>query len=376
MNEVYITRAAKFLPNAPVNNDEMEDVLGAINGTPSAARNYVLYLNGIKSRHYVRNKQGEVTYNNAQITAEAIKGLTDEHFTLQDIELLCCGTATPDLLVPSHASMVHGVLKSRPIEIISTTGVCCSGMQAYKYGYLSVKSGNTANAVCTGSETPSFTLAAHHFEKEMEARGVAKDQALPFEKEFLRWMLSDGAGAWLVESRPRGPVSLKVEWIDSISFANELDVCMYFGIRKDADRADLHWRSYDGATAMKESILSLQQDVRLLKKFVIKYAVKSLKTTTEKMKLDLAEIDYFLPHLSSESFRKELAEEMNKQGLGVPAEKWFTNLDHVGNVGAAAGFLAVEELVKSKSLQKGQKIYLVVPESGRFTYMGTLLTVC
>ena len=28
--------------------------------------------------------------------------------------------------------------------------------------------------------------------------------AIDFDAEFLRWMLSDGAGAWLLESRPRG----------------------------------------------------------------------------------------------------------------------------------------------------------------------------
>jgi 3-oxoacyl-[acyl-carrier-protein] synthase-3 len=250
-------------------------------------------------------------------------------------------------------------------------------MQAYKYGFLSVKSGNTNNAVCTGSETPSFTNSARHFEKEMEALEAAKEQAvLPFEREFLRWMLSDGAGAWLIERKSRAPISLRVEWIDSVSFANELDVCMYSGWQKDADEIAQHWRSLDYETAQRQSILTLRQDVRLLKKCVIKYAVKSLKTTAEKMNLDVAKVDYFLPHLSSESFRKQTQEEMEREGVGIPADRWFTNLDHVGNVGAASAYLALEELVSSRKLKKGQSIYLVVPESGRFTYMSTLLTVC
>ena len=34
---VYISKAAKFMPNNPVNNDEMEDYLGMIDGKPSKA---------------------------------------------------------------------------------------------------------------------------------------------------------------------------------------------------------------------------------------------------------------------------------------------------------------------------------------------------
>lgn len=143
MEDVYITRIAKYLPNDPVANEEMEGILGMVNGEPSRARPLVLVQNGIDTRYYVHNKHGEATHNNAQLAVAAIKNLTDDEFTLNDIELLCCGTTTPDQLVPSHASMVHGVLNNRPMEIVSPHGVCCSGMQAYKYGFLSVKAGNT-----------------------------------------------------------------------------------------------------------------------------------------------------------------------------------------------------------------------------------------
>src|SRR5437016_14659025 len=119
MEDVYITRIAKSLPNEPVSNDEMEGILGMINGEPSRARQLVLVQNGIDTRYYVHNKRGEPTHNNAELTAEAVKGLTDEEVTLNDVELLCCGTTTPDQLMPSHAAMVHGALNNRPMEIVS-----------------------------------------------------------------------------------------------------------------------------------------------------------------------------------------------------------------------------------------------------------------
>lgn len=377
MNDVYITRVAKYLPNSPVSNDEMECILGMVNGHSSRARKLVLRQNGIKTRYYALDKQGRITHNNAQLTAEAIRKLADEHFTLQDVELLCCGTTSPDQLVPSHASMVHGLLKNRPLEISSPAGVCCSGMQAFKYGYMSVGSGNTSNAICTGSETASFALRAHKFAKEMEALEAAEQRpVLSFEKEFLRWMLSDGAGAVLMENQPRAPLSLKVEWVESLSFASELDVCMYAGCERQSDGTVRSFHTFDFETVGKNSMTTLQQDVNLLNENIIKYAVKAALIVSKKRNIHPREVDYIVPHLSSGHFRSSLAKEMDKYDLVTSPEKWFTNLDRVGNVGAASIYLALEELFNSQRLEKGQRVWLFVPESGRFMYVQALLTVC
>ena len=56
-------------------------------------------------------------------------------------------------------------------------------------------------------------------------------------------------------------------------------------------------------------------------------------------------------------------------GLHIPYEKWFANLDTIGNVGAGSVYLMVDELFQSGKLKKGEKILLLVPESSRFSYM-------
>ncbi len=377
MNEVFITRIAKFLPNDPVANAEMEDILGMVNDRPSRTRSIVLRQSGIKTRHYAIDKNRTITHNNAQLTARAIQSLADEHFSIDDIELLCCGTATPDQMIPSHASMVHGVLKNRPLEINSPSGVCCSGMQAYKYGYLSVRAGETKNAVCTGSETASFSSSAHKFVAVSEASQSSREPTpLAFERDFLRWMLSDGAGALLMENRPRGPISLRIEWVDSMSFANELAVCMFGGCARQDDGTVRSFHTYDYETVRERALTTLQQDVRLLNDNIIAYAVQSLEIASERRGCSPKDVDYFLPHLSSEYFRKPLAEQMERAGIGLPQERWFTNLTRVGNVGSASAYLALEDLFHSGRLEQGQRIWLAVPESGRFMYMNALMTVC
>ena len=96
MNKVYITKSAKFLPNEAVDNDQMEAKLGKIDNKESKARRIVLRNNGIEQRYYAIDSNGYVTHNNSDLTFESIKGLCDNQFTLRDIEVLSCGTSTPD----------------------------------------------------------------------------------------------------------------------------------------------------------------------------------------------------------------------------------------------------------------------------------------
>src|SRR3546814_13460221 len=120
-DQAYITRMASVLPNAPVDNAGMEAVLGQVGGRPSRAHAIVLRSNGIQSRHYVFDPQtGLQTHSNAQLTAEAVRGLVCDGFKLDDIELLVCGTSTPDQIAPNHAVMVHGELGTHPCEVVAT----------------------------------------------------------------------------------------------------------------------------------------------------------------------------------------------------------------------------------------------------------------
>lgn len=377
MREVYITRAAKFLPNSPVSNEEMEEFLGMIDGLPSKGKGLTLRNNGIKTRYYSIDKTGKSTHSNAKMTALAIEKLTDSTFAKNDIELLACGTTSPDNLLPSHAAMVHGELNCGPVELISPSGACCASMQALKYGYNSILSGSSNNAICTGSEKLSSLMRAEHFEKETERLAeMDKQPIISFEKDFLRWMLSDGAGALLLENKPRGNVSLKIEWLDIKSYANQLETCMYAGADKNADGTTTGWKEFESEEWLTKSVFAFKQDVKLLGREIVPTGTKYLKEILDKRQFDISTIDYFLPHLSSEFFRGKIAEEILKYGIQIPQEKWFTNLSSTGNIGSGSIFIMLEELMNSGKLQKGQKILLMVPESARFTYAYCLLTVC
>jgi 3-oxoacyl-[acyl-carrier-protein] synthase-3 len=376
-NEVYITRLSKFLPNKPIHNEDMERFLGIVDGKPSKAQGIILRNNKIKTRYYALDEKGDLTHTNAQLTAEAVKLVLGDYLSLKEIDLLACGTTSPDQLLPSHASMVHGELGGNPIEILSSAGSCATGMHAMKFAYLSVMAGERKNAVSTGSELFSTFMLARNFEKETEKLHlIDKDPILAFEKDFLRWMLSDGAGAALLQDHPnRSRISLKIDWIETISYANQLETCMYSGGEKVDDRNFKGWREFEAQDLLDRSAFSLRQDVKLLGKYIVKMGGVFMKDIFDKRNMTVEDFDYYLPHLSSEYFRYRISDELENIGLPIPQEKWFTNLNRLGNVGAASIYFMLEELFNSGNLKKGEKILCMIPESARFSYVYALLTV-
>jgi 3-oxoacyl-[acyl-carrier-protein] synthase-3 len=377
----FITGIGACLPNEPVTNDRMEAVLGSLNGHSSRVKDVILKRNGIRSRYYAIDPQtGRQTHSNAQMTAEAIRDLADRTgFALDQTEVLACGTSTPDQLVPSHASMVHGLIGCPPCDIASTSGVCCSGVASLKYGYLNVIAGQARNAVVTGSELTSTLWAARYIQSQQASNGsVEEEPYLAFDNEFLRWMLSDGAAAMLIESEPRsGALSLRIDWIDVLSFANELETCMYWGGIKDEDGSLRSWRSLENIeNAWSGGYFIVGQDVRLLKENILPVAMRrSFETTVARRGLKPEAIDWVLPHLSSYFFEKPIKDSLAEIGFHVPPEKWMTNLDRKGNTGAASIYLMLEELCSSGRLRPGQRVLCAIPESARFTFAYIHLTV-
>jgi|MGYP001436620316 3-oxoacyl-[acyl-carrier-protein] synthase-3 len=377
--KVYINDIAAFLPNDPVSNEEIEDVLGKIHNIRSRVKSMVLKNNGIQTRYYaVDRKTGAFTHTNASMTAEAIRRLKPyPGFTVGDIECLCAGTSTPDVLLPGHALMVAGELKIGPCEAISTSGICLCGITSLKAAFANVAMGWTKNAVATGSELASSLLLSHFFEHLPEDPDFKNRPILAFESEFLRWMLSDAAGAiFLSPEKNEERLSLRLDWIEHVSYAGSMETCMYAGGQKNADGTVTGWRQVGSLEkAMKENYFALKQDTELLGESIIQITVtQGLVRTIAHRDLRADDIDWFLPHYSSEFFRDKVYTAMEEIGFGIPYEKWFTNLIYKGNTGSASIYVMLEELFHSGRLQSGDRILCYIPESGRFSVAYMMLT--
>jgi 3-oxoacyl-[acyl-carrier-protein] synthase-3 len=366
--DVFLTRTAAFLPFSPVSNEDIEEVLGRIGGKASRARRLILRSNGIQSRHYAIDRAtGKLAMTNAQLTASAIRALGDD---IGQVDCLATGTSLPDQLMPNHAVMVHGELGWPRLEVVACAGICLAGTAALKHAWLSVRAGDARRAVATGSELASAVMRGSNFEAELEHKLEALEARpeIAFEKDFLRWMLSDGAGAVLLEREPRGPLSLRVEWIDLSSAAHELPVCMYAGADKNAEGGLDGWARTSPADWHRDSTFSVKQDVRLLNENIVRATLgEPLAAVIEKRGLKSKDIDWFLPHLSSNYFVEPVSRCLEAMGFAIPRERWFSNLAQKGNTGSASPYIMLDELFRSGRIQPGHKLLMFVPESGRFS---------
>ncbi|MDH4134322.1 MAG: beta-ketoacyl-ACP synthase III [Gammaproteobacteria bacterium] len=380
--KAYITDIARFLPNAPVDNEQIETVLGNVNCRPSRSRKIVLRNNGIQTRYYaIDPATGLHTHTNAQLAAEAVRALAKKSgFDLNRLELLCAGTASPDLVQPSHGAMVHGELGTPPCEVFTSAAVCTSSMSALRYAMMSIEAGYAQHAISIGSEFPSRYMRGRNFSADADALvdDLEKRPELAFEKDFLRWMLSDGAGAALLRSEPnRDRPSLRIDWMDMISQAGDMPVCMYAGGNKRADGSMQYWHeTEDPLDIVRQSFYALKQDARILNEYIIPASIdRALIPVAKRHNLKPDDIDWFLPHYSSEYFRERLHDRMVQQGFDIPLERWFTNLTRVGNIGAAAMYLILDELLDSGRLKTGDRLLCYIPESARFNFCYMHLTV-
>lgn len=374
---VFITATASYFPNNPVDNDSMEDYLGLISGRHSRVKNLVLRQNGIKTRYYALTKDQKVTHTNAELAANSIHSLIRKTgLSEQDIELLTCATANADQLMPSHASMVHGLLKNKPLEIFATAGICLSCLQALKIAYWAIMSGEKRNAICSASELPSAGLLSKNYDIEYEkCCDLGIEPYMGLEKDFLRFMLSDGASAVALEAEPRGSQSLKIEWIEMVSYANELPTCMFAGAERREDGELKGWKEFSSQELIDKSIFVVKQDIKLLGQELFSHWIDHIENSLSTHSINLDEITYVIPHASSMIIYKRLVEEMKKRNIQFDESRWYTNLTRVGNIGSAAIFSALDEFMRNHELHSGETILLLVPESGRFSYGSVLLSV-
>ena len=364
LREVFITGTGSLLPGERVGNDRMEDFIGRVDGRPSVVGRRALRWNGIEGRHYALTPDGVPLHSNASMCAGAVReALDDAGLGIADLQHLGAATTQGDLLVPGHASAVQAELGAAALEAVSYQSVCAGALMAAKGAWLTVRAGEAEVAAACAGEFSSRWFRPEFYEGTalVDARGRVRMEA-----DFLRFTLSDGAGAVVMEPRPRpGERSLKVRWIDMTSLAGRFDPCMWAG-STFADRADLKsaWSHAGPTAAHGAGAMALLQDFELLK-IVIRAWIGVWLGKVDAGRIVPDQVDHLLCHYSARSLRAEIVGLLENTAAMIPEEKWFTTLAESGNVGAASIWVMLDAFLKSGRGKPGETVLCIVPESGR-----------
>ncbi|MEG0446032.1 MAG: beta-ketoacyl-ACP synthase III [Comamonas sp.] len=362
-SNVYLQSAGMFLPGAPVDNVGMDAFVAPLNRISERIKRRILAENGIQSRYYAIDGEGHTVVSNTQMAAGAIDDtLRLAGKTLADIGYLSSGSSGGDALMPGFASMIQGEMAAPPMETLSVHGVCAASVGAMQAAAMAVESGAHRLALSVASEMPSRLFKRSRF----AAQGYDTD----FDAHFLRWMLSDGAGAVLLGGPKALPqangLRLKLKWTHQRSFAGDYPVCMQLGMTADRSKSHLDFPAWSDAEAA--GALSLRQDIRLLP-HLFDVCIHEYADLAHKGWVPERGIDHFLCHYSSERFIPVVDDLLNKAQLAIPRERWWSNLAWRGNTGAASIFIMLSEFLQKEGsrLKAGDTVLCFIPESGRFT---------
>jgi 3-oxoacyl-[acyl-carrier-protein] synthase III len=358
--DAYLTGAGFYLPGPPLDNDEIVRRLGASHTGRGRMRAKVLATNGILTRHYALDPDGAPTMLNEQLAAEAVQlALKERGRSVEEIGMLAAATTQGDLLVPGFGSMVHGRLGGAPLEVLTAGGVCASSVTALAAAVRAVRLGEHELAAVVGSELASRSLRQSRYTDRPS-----------FDVEFLRWTLSDGAGAVVVEPAPRPDgLSLRVDWTHLVSHAHQYPACMVAGSTSGGEPvAGQTWLDQPSvAEAAAAGQVRLRQDVRALPE-LFQVGLREFMGLVRGGWVDPATIDHVVCHYSAAHFRDDIFRLLRDADLMIDEGKWFSNLTTRGNTGAASIFVALAECWHSGRFRPGDTVLLIVPESGRFTF--------
>ena len=367
-NHVYLNASAFHLPGEPIDNHQMDAYIAPLNRISQRIKQRILAENGIKTRHYAIDPQGKTLQSHAAMAAQAIQNCLDNSkVSLDQISLLCVGSSGGDALMPGFANMIQGELAAPPMQTLSSQGVCAAGVSAIEFAAQAIELGVHQHAMAVAAEMPSRMFKRSRF--------APRDYQSDFDAHFLRWMLSDGAGALLLGRTPQyqNGTCIKLRWSHQRSFSGDYPVCMQLGLSEDRSTSFLDFASCSEAEAA--GALSLRQDIRLLPNLFDICIHEYLKLVHDGW-IHSEQVDHFLCHYSSEKFMPVVEDLLAKANMSIPREKWFSNLSSRGNTGSASIFIMLAEFLQKESVTAGQKILCFIPESGRMTVGFMLFEVC
>lgn len=355
----YINQIASLLPGPPVENDDIQQYIGTLEGE-AEIKDKVLSMNGIVRRHYAQDERQQQTHDVYDLGSQAATACLAEDNQSDDVTYLAAGTTYAPFSGPGFATLLHHRLRgcrrmNHPVEISSHAGICSSAVGAMVAAIRAVTLGDHSTALCIGAEHASEILKADVIQP-IDDRDQSENprESRWFMSVFLRFMLSDGAGAFLLRDRPNpDKLSLKVNWTHSMSFAHETTLCM----------------TLENRTAL------LSQDVAVLSRHLVPCSHQLLTDAMTRHGDSLDSHKIILPHMSSFFFRRKMERTIaaHSDDRRNPTPYW-TNLATAGNTGAASIYVMLDHYLQQHEVQDGDRILLFVPESGQFNFVLVSLT--
>ena len=276
----------------------------------------------IRTRTGIERRYISLDENTSDLAVEASKkALSQARLSAEEIDLIIVATVTPDNFTPSTACIVQDKLGAKNAWAFDINAACTGFIYALKLGRSLIRSGEANNALIIGAETLSKAL-------NWEDRGSCV-------------LFGDGAGATVLTSTEE---DCGIKCVNVKSDGSKGDSLVIQGL-------PLNSPFKDGREVSKNYI---NMNGREIFKFATKVMEESIVDILEKENIKIEEIDAIIPHQAN----LRIIDYVVKR-LGIPREKFITNLQNYGNTSGASIPIALCESIDEGNLKKGDNIIMV-----------------
>ncbi len=279
---------------------------------------YIFGVTGIRERHWA--KQGEKPSDMAYLAS--VQAIEKSGLTPSDISAIVVSTTTPDVIMPSTACILQEKLGIRGIPAFDLNAACSGWLYGISVARGLVLSGVADNVLVVASEMQSRVLDK-------------KDRNTYF-------LFGDGAGATVVSGVKPGHTI-----INEMLFADPAGINMarrsYPGYEAPVNASEFDpWLRLDGKALFRFATQSFSSVVREL---IIKSSWKP------------EDVRWIVPHQANSRILKAAA-----QKSGVSFDRFYLNIDRVGNTSSASIPIALSEI--ERGLQKNDRIIFCTVGAG------------
>lgn len=298
-----------YTPKNLVENEKLQEFL-------ETSDEWIRTRTGIERRYISLNE------NTSDLAVEASKkALSQAGLSAEDIDLIIVATVTPDNFTPSTACIVQDKLGAKNAWAFDINAACTGFIYALKLGRSLIRSGEANNALIIGAETLSKAL-------NWEDRGSCV-------------LFGDGAGAIVLTSTEE---DCGIKCVNVKSDGSKGDSLVIQGLPLNSPFKD--------GKEVSENYINMNG--REIFKFATKVMEESIVEILEKENIKIEDIAAIIPHQAN----LRIIDYVVKR-LGIPREKFITNLQNYGNTSGASIPIALCESIDEGNLKKGDNIIMV-----------------
>lgn len=309
MNGLRLIGTGRALPKHVLTNDDMTKYV-------ETSDEWITTRTGIRQRYFCGEGENATT-----LAIEAAKkALDNAGIDRGEIACLLVATSSGEYVMPSTACLVHKALElSENIPVMDVGAACAGFLYAVETARALLIANGGKYALVIGSEQMSHLL-------DMSDRNTCV-------------LFGDGAGAAVFA------LEAEAEYQSVTGTRGDMAI-MVGGPRRE---------------------LPMTMEGQNVFRFAVSTIPVCVEQLLEKGGLTLEDVDWVICHQANQRII-----DASVRRLGVPAEKFYKNLDRYANTSAASIPLALDELRESGRLTSGQRI-IMVGFGGGLTWAGVMM---